>query len=156
MPTLLDVKMRVPAGSVLMWNGWPHTDADYPATVMMPGPVASSVWATGEDGRWLCLKWHGRRQTWVDVTRDHAAVVDQRAAIVDAMVATELRLRARRYAFVPDEDHHRSRPGDYSPEGYDYGDHRRRQRELDHDLAVLARLRTRFWAELYPTEREDR
>lgn len=151
MPTLLDVKMRVPAGSVLMWNGWPHTDADYPATVMMPGPVASSVWATGEDGRWLCLKWHGRRQTWVDVTRDHAAVVDQRAAIVDAMVATELRLRGRRYAFVPDPDHYRNRLG----EDDRAWERRARAAELDHDLAVLAQLRARFWAELYGVTQTD-
>jgi hypothetical protein len=134
-----------------MWNGWPHTDADYPATVMMPGPVASSVWATGEDGRWLCLKWHGRRQTWVDVTRDHKDVADQRAAIVNAMVATELRLRGRRYAFVPGPDHYRNRPGE--------DDHAWSRRaysaELDHDLAVLAQLRARFWEELYGVTRTD-
>lgn len=42
---LLTVPMRVPAGSSIVWSGWPYSDADRTATVAMPGPAAASVWA---------------------------------------------------------------------------------------------------------------
>ncbi len=143
MPTLLDVRMRVPAGSPVVWTGWDHgpvrTDT---AVVMMPGPVASSVWALDTDGSWLCLRWYGKRQQWLDCTWEHKAVLDQRAAIVDAMVGTELRLRGRRYEWVPGPEH-RGNGSDWI------------RARLDHDLQVLVRLRARFWAELYGVTRTD-
>jgi hypothetical protein len=150
MPTLLDVRMRIPAGSPVVWTGWDHGPVRTgTAVAIMPGPVASSVWALDTDGSWLCLRWFGKRRQWLDCTWEHKAVLDQRAAIVNAMVDTELRLRSRRYAFVPPEDHYRTRP--------DENDHqwgvRSRNVELEHDLRVLAELRARFWAELYPMER---
>jgi hypothetical protein len=150
--TLLDVRMRVPVGASVVWNGYPYTEANRTATVVMPGPVASSVWALSEFGNWLCLRWHGKRQAWLSVTGDYAtALEDQRAVIVAAMVDTELRLRGRRYAFVPDPDHYRNRLG----EDDRAWERRARAAELDHDLAVLAQLRARFWAELYGVTQTD-
>ena len=136
MPTLADVKMRVAAGQPVTWNGYPYTDADRVAVVMMPGPVASSVWAVDESGAWLCLRWNGRRGAWLDITRDHPAD-GQRAFIVDGMVDTELRLCRDRYRWVPGPEH-RGADVDWT------------RARLEHDLRVLAELRARFWAELYP------
>jgi len=147
--SLLTTRMRVPAGSPVVWNGYPDSNTERMAVVMMPGPVPSSVWAL-EFGSWLCLKWNGHRQVWMDITREHP-VADQRACVVNAMVEVELRLRPRRYAFVPDSEHYRARPGE--------SDHawsiRARRIELDHDLAVLAQLRARFWQELYGVTQTD-
>lgn len=151
MPTLADVKMRIPAGQPVVWNGYPYTDLDQTATVMMPGPVASSVWAVSECGNWVCLKWSGKRQAWLNVTRDHVtALDDQRQHIVDAMVATELRLRGRRYAFVPGPEH-ATQPGESDSASW----WRVHRAEVDHDLAVLARLRAEFWGRLYGVTRMD-
>ena len=143
MVTLLDAKMRIPAGQPVVWNGYPYTDEDYTATVVMPGPVASSVWALDSAGGWLCLKWHGKRQMWVNITRAHAtALADQRAVVVDAMVEMELRLRGRKYQWTPGPEHRES-VSDWI------------QARLDHDLQVLAQLRARFWGELYGVTRTD-
>lgn len=85
MPTLADVKMRVPAGSVLEWSDYRGKGA---ATVAMPGPVASSVWATRHDsGEWVCLKWNGRRQRYETDLEATARATDQRRAVVIGYVA---------------------------------------------------------------------
>lgn len=137
MVTLLDVKMRVPAGTSIVWNGYPHSDEDRMAVVMMPGPVVSSVWAV-EFGNWLCLKWHGKRQMWVNVTRDHKDVADQRAAVVAGMVAAYRRLHCYGLMYEPPR-----------------GERWTREAADAHDRTVTAQLATRFWAELYGVTQTD-
>jgi hypothetical protein len=57
--TLGTVPMRVAAGDrVTLWGG-------RTATVAMPGPLASSVWAIDDQtGDWLCAQWNGRAGRW--------------------------------------------------------------------------------------------
>jgi hypothetical protein len=79
-PTLYDVKMRVPAGSVIEYRDY-HSSGT--VTVAMPGPVASSVWATRDDtGEWVCLKWSGRRKRFETVLEETARAAAQRRAVV--------------------------------------------------------------------------
>jgi len=137
MVSLLTTKMCVPAGRVVLWDDWPRSDRQYWATVEVPGPVASSVWARNDRGEWLCLRWSGHRQRWERLPACEAAVEDQRVAIVNEMVETELRFRASRYRWVPGPEH-MGNDSDWT------------RARLEHDLRVLAELRERFWAELYP------
>lgn len=91
---LYSVPMRAVAGSQITWTGYPYNDADYVATVAMPGPVASSVWAVRADtGEWICLVWHGRRARW-QANHEHTdAAKDQRRAVVEYMARKHMARR---------------------------------------------------------------
>lgn len=87
---LLTVPMRVPAGSTFAYSGWPYDDRDHSATVSVPGPAASSVWATDDDtGEWLCLTWSGRRKAWERDNEHTDAARYQRRAVVRGYVSAD-------------------------------------------------------------------